>query len=268
MSDCIGAPANLWLERYVEGTLPEAEVEKFEEHYFDCPVCLAQVEALQAAREQLKRNPVAFTPPRRVLNWPQFTVGFGALAAALIVGVITLRMVQLRTGPAQTNAVVQPGSPPASPQAAGGEPATQLAQLADLRLPAYQAPTLRGAGAPSEFEQAMKLYNAGNCAGAIKRLSQVDAQSPDALAARFYTGLCQMHAGDLADSSKVLHQVAAAPDSPQQEAAWYYLAQIALAKSDAALARKDLARVVSLHGDLEHRARAELAQLPQDSGRQ
>jgi anti-sigma factor RsiW len=39
MRACTGAPAELHALQYVEGTLPEFEVERFEEHYFDCPVC-------------------------------------------------------------------------------------------------------------------------------------------------------------------------------------------------------------------------------------
>ena len=53
---CTGAPAERWLEKYVAGTLAAADAEAFEEHYFDCPVCLAQLQAVQAAAEQMRRN--------------------------------------------------------------------------------------------------------------------------------------------------------------------------------------------------------------------
>jgi hypothetical protein len=52
-----------------------------------------------------------------------------------------------------------------------------------------------------------------------------------------------------------------AGDSPQQEAAFYYLAQIALADNDATAARHYLSQTISLHGDFEKRAHAELNQL-------
>ena len=72
-----------------------------------------------------------------------------------------------------------------------------------------------------------------------------------------------MHAGKLATAESTLRHVAAAGDSPQQEAAWYYLAQIALARSDAETARRDLGRVVALHGDFEQAANTQLKQIPQ-----
>ena len=68
MSHCTGAPAEQWLEQYVAGTLPDPEAQAFEEHYFDCPVCLAQLQALQAAAMQLRRNPAKI--PARVIAWP------------------------------------------------------------------------------------------------------------------------------------------------------------------------------------------------------
>src|SRR5215469_8616752 len=96
MSHCIGAPARQWLEQYVEGTLPEAEAENFENHYFDCPVCLGELQAVQATQEALRRHPVPIAAPRRILEWPvswRPIVGFGALAATLVVGLFTFRAV-------------------------------------------------------------------------------------------------------------------------------------------------------------------------------
>jgi len=43
-------------------------------------------------------------------------------------------------------------------------------------------------------------------------------------------------------------------DSPQQEAALYYLAQIALVHNDPTTARHYLARTIALRGDFERRA--------------
>ncbi|HKF50302.1 MAG TPA: tetratricopeptide repeat protein [Terracidiphilus sp.] len=268
MTDCMKARANEWLERYVDGTLPDEEAGKFEEHYFSCPVCLSEVEALQSVREQLNRNPIPIRPVRRLFAWPVLTVSFGAVAAALVAGVITLHMIEHPSGPVQQNAVqapnaaVKPAAPTPPPQIAESHVPADLAHLADLRMPEYHVSTLRGADEASAFDGAMKIYAAGNCADAVSQLARVDQQSPDFLAARFYLGTCQMHDGHLDAASRTLRQVAAAGDSPQQEAALYYLAQIALKQSDAAGARKNLNKVISLHGDLEHRARAELAQVP------
>jgi predicted Zn-dependent protease len=108
----------------------------------------------------------------------------------------------------------------------------------------------------------MKLYSAGNCTAAVQALAHVRANSSDALAAQFYTGVCSMHMGMLDSADSTLRRVAAAGDSPQEEDAWYYLAQIALARSAAAPARQDLEKVIALHGDLERAAKKQLGQIP------
>lgn len=271
MTNCIGAPARQWLEQYVEGTLPEDEAQKFEDHYFECPYCLGELEAVQAAQKALRHHPISVTQPGRILPWPTFRpalAGFGALAAALIIGLITFRMVGHVGQPAGNVAVTSPQSPPAQPAAPNAAPApppvqiAKLADLADLALPAYHAPVLRGEQEETAFERGMKLYVAGDCAGASRTLAEVDQDGPDGLAARFYTGVCRMNAGDLSGAASALHHVASLGDSPYQESAYYYLAQIALAQANAAEARRDLNDVVSLRGDLEHQARRQLAQIP------
>jgi hypothetical protein len=256
MTDCIGAPAREWLERYVDGTLPDAEAQQFEEHYFECSVCLTELQALQAARKQLEQHPVSAPPRRRVLSWPVL-VSFGAMAAALLIGYLTVRTLR-HPEPAGTLAV----APPTKSNEAG-QAAQQIAQLADLQLPVYRVATLRDGSEGTAFERGMKQYAAGDCTGARRTLAKVDAQGPDGLAAQFYSGVCAMHAGDFTGASSLLRSVASTGDSPEQESAWYYLAQISLARSDAADARQELDHVLSLHGDLEDQARKQLAQLPQ-----
>jgi hypothetical protein len=86
-------------------------------------------------------------------------------------------------------------------------------------------------------------------------LAQVPAENSEARAAEFYSGACQMRLGDFATASGLLRKVADAGDSPQQEAALYDLAQIALAGNDPVTAHAYLLRTISLRGDLEGRAR-------------
>lgn len=65
----------------------------------------------------------------------------------------------------------------------------------------------------------------------------------------------------MSSATGTLHAVAGAGDSPQQEAALYYLAQLALAREDGPAARKYLKQTIALRGDFEKRARAELSEL-------
>ncbi len=282
MSNCIGAPAREWLEQYIEGTLPDSEAENYENHYFDCPVCLGELQAVQAAQEALRRHPVPITPQKRFFELPMHwrpVASFGALAAVLVLGFFSVRIISHGPQSSGNVAVTKPapapagGQSPAQPNdsgAAAGQPATQVAELAamaDLGLPQYRSAELRGGTAETAFERGMKQYVVGDCAGATQALSEVDQSGPDGLAAQFYSGVCRMHAGDLGAAASALAGVASAGDSPYQESAYYYLAQIALAQSNAAEARRDLNHVVSLRGDLVHQARRQLSQIPPTPGK-
>jgi TolA-binding protein len=201
-------------------------------------------------------------------------------AAVLLIGFFSARMVlhgpqsttNVAVGPARDSSLAAPQHPTPEAPAQPGNAASQakaapveIAQLADLHLPSYHAPVLRGETQDSAFESGMKQYAAGNCAGAMNTLSQVDPNSASRAAAQFYSGVCRMHTGDFAGAAAALRPVATAAESPYQESALYYLAQIALAQSKGAEARHDLKQVVALRGDLEHQARRQLAQIPPEN---
>jgi hypothetical protein len=263
MNQCTGAPAELNALGYVEGSLPEAEAQRFEEHYFECAVCLAYLQSLQAVGAGMAKLPPAeFRQPKRpLLFWPApvWAVGMAA-AAILVVAVFAYR--GAFTGAGQTTVAQKtPAAVPETAQAVQPKAETALSakasELADLVLPAFIAPNLRGASEESHFEAGMKAYGAGDCKSAIATLSGVPAQSSDSRAATFYSAACQMRLGDFAAAAKGMNAVAAAGDSPQQESAIYYQAQLALTAENPAAAHNYLQRVLSLQGDLESKARAE-----------
>jgi hypothetical protein len=107
----------------------------------------------------------------------------------------------------------------------------------------------------------MEAYTRGDCRSAEKLLAQVPSQDDHALAAAFYAGACEMKLGDRSAATSRLQQVADAGDSPQQEAAFYYLAQLSLSGGDSAAAGRYLGRTIALRGDFEQRARIELEKL-------
>jgi len=261
MTQCDGRPADRWLDSYLAGNLSEAEAECFEKHYFECSVCLAQVEALQAVALQLGAR------PRRELKapiaWPMRLGSIGAIAALLVLGFFAMRewhqpaQPQVAAGPATAT----PQAQPEQQKAPAAVAQLVVSRLADMTLPPYQASNLRGQSRDPNFDSGMKAYTGHDCPEAVRSLAQVQAQDQDSLTAQFYLGVCQMHEGKLAAASKTLNQVAGVADAPQQEAAMYYLAQIALLGKDVPVARRYLAHTVQLHGDFEARARAELTQI-------
>lgn len=253
MSRCAGEPAEQMAEQYIAGTLPDPEAQAFEEHYFDCPVCLAQLQALQAVAGQMRRNPVKI--PGRVIRWPAVAGTIGAIAALLLMTVIGYREMVHRPGVA-----AGPGKT-ATPSMEKTASSAAVTQIADLTLPPFAASSLRGEAEDTHYAAGMKAYTSGDCAAAANQLAQVSARSGDALSARFYSGVCQLKLNQLDAASTTLGRVAGKGDSPEQEAALYYLAQIALLHDDSAGAREQLEKVISLHGDFEQRAASELRRL-------
>jgi anti-sigma factor RsiW len=257
MTECTGTLTDRCLELYIQGTLPEDEAQQFEEHYFECPACLAQVQALQVVALRLRNEPrkAAKAP----IPWPIRVAALTAIAAMLVIGFFAFRV--KRALPPQQAVAAAPVAPAAKPAPQPSLAAGAISRLADITLPAFQAPHLRGQNGDPHFDEGMNAYTRQDCPGAVKALSQVPAHDEDSLAAQFFMGVCQMHAGNLGTASRILESVASAGDSPQQEAALYYLAQVALERNDAAAARRYLTRTVSLHGDFESRAHSELIEI-------
>jgi TolA-binding protein len=268
MKTCDGTPAKQNGLQYLEGALPAFEADRLEEHYFSCPACLKVMQTLQAAAEEFAEMAAVAIPAKR-WSWlagPVPAWSLGAVAAMLLIGYLSYK--EFKPGPAQPtvarNQTAQPmqaATPPRmqtapAPSHAAATP-VRLSQLADLRLPAYLVPALRGEKLDARFTAGMKEYVKGNCDGAIQSLSQLPAEDAEARTAAFYAGACQMHLGYYAAAATLLHQVADAKNTPRQEAALYLLAQVALAEDDSSAAHGYLERVIQLQGDLEERARAE-----------
>src|SRR5690349_13833779 len=93
------------IERYLEGTLAEAEREEFEQHYFECEECFAQMEAANAARKVLQEiGPAKGRSSARPWMWAA-----AAIAAALVIAVLA------RRGATESAQQVQPPSPEQQP---------------------------------------------------------------------------------------------------------------------------------------------------------
>lgn len=273
MTNCNGAPAEQSALAYVEGSLPEAEAERFEEHFFECEVCLEYLQTIQATGSGLAKMPpaaVTLPPRQKVLAWPRMTWAIGSAAAALLLIAFGYRYFASKPSeststasvttpvqtPVQTATQAQTPAPAAQPVRKPSEPTTREkpVELAELTLPVFVAPHLRGDSEDEHFQTGMKAYASGDCVAAREALKQVAADSGDSRAAKFYSGVCAMKVGDLTDAAATLRAVADAGDSPQQESAYYYLAQVELANGDAAAAHRTLQLTIALKGDLERKA--------------
>jgi len=268
MKTCDGTPAKQNGLQYMEGALPELEADRLEEHYFSCPVCLKVMQTLQTAAEEFVQMPPVAVPAKRwsLPTWSVPVWSMGAVAALLLIGFFTYR--NFEPGPSQpavarnqtmepiqTAAQQRPEPAPATSHASSAP--VRFSQLADLKLPRYLVPALRGERLNARFVDGMKDYVKGNCDGAVEALSALPAEDAEARTAAFYAGACQMRLGNYALAATLLHKVADTENSPRQEAALYLLAQVSLAENDPAAAHTYLERTILLNGDLLEKARAE-----------
>lgn len=274
MSICKGEFSERLAEAYVQDAMLEEERARFEDHFFDCAACLSSVQAMQAARIELEqRSLVAPLPvPRSGFRWGW---QWGA-AAAVLVACVLLAMVWMNRAPVRPQVAVvpapanvanpAPGAPVAASSVAGAQ--EKLTLMADLRLPPYAPPGLRGANVNESFHSAMQAYRRGDCKAAVAGLAKVEANAGEAVAARFYTGVCRLAAGEVEQAAAALERVISAGDSPQFEASLYMMAQTKLARGDGPQARRYLQKAIALRGDYEDRARAQLGRIAEALGRQ
>jgi tetratricopeptide (TPR) repeat protein len=264
MKTCNGAPAERFALAYVEGTLSKSESECFEEHYFDCPVCLEYLEALEAVESQLERNPVKVVslPVRQVSAGRRWIWRLAGAAAAIAIGLVGFKVMQHPVAPpvltARTPLLAQASVAPKPMEKARSVTAERLV---DLTAPAYAAINLRGEYRDKSMISGMEAYQKSRYGEAVADLAQVPEKSLDGPAARFYMGASQMLQNQLDQASATFSSIAEAGDSPEQEGALYYLAQIALRRNQVAQARMYLSRTEALHGDFEVRARQQLRKL-------
>jgi anti-sigma factor RsiW len=254
---CTGERAEEVAEAYLLGTLSIFEMERFEEHYFECPACFAHLQALQSAQQELISRPSAMAlSPARLRRR---LLALGAIAAAVATGFVSFHRMQEHPSPAAVAQQAAPAMTAAPAPSVKENP--NIASLADLRLPPYMDSRVRGGEVEGAFQTGMHSYTTGDCAEALPQLKSVPEKDENAIAARLYAGACELSAHEKTVAAKDFEKVIAAGDSPQFEAAYYYLAQAALLDGNAQAARGYLAKTIALRGDFECRARAQLTRL-------
>jgi anti-sigma factor RsiW len=259
---CNGERAEEVAEAYLLGTLSMFEMERFEEHYFECPACFAHLQALQSVQQELisRPSPVAVSPMRLRRR----LLALGAIAAAVAAGFISFHRMRENLAHPSPTAVAQQAAPAMTAPAAANtkeNPPVNVASLADLSLPPYIAGSVRSGEVEGPFQAGMRSYTAGNCAKALPQLKSVPAKDENAVAAQLYAGACELSAHETGAAVSDFKQVIVAGDTPQFEAAYYYLAQSMLLEGKTQAARECLAKTIALQGDFEQRARIQLAQL-------
>lgn len=300
MTQCVGSPAQEVAEQYLAGGLPEADAERFENHYFGCEPCHEYLVHLKEIRDSLAREPIVIAvsnarPARtlslggRILAFPVQVAVLGSIAATLIIGTVLVSLQKSAHLYPPTYNSRHASSAPGKPQDArptgehrastdgqvsagntrtslAAQQSSDLAMLADLRLPGYQQTQLRGETGEDTSHAAylagMQAYAQGNCNHALEVLKKVAATAEDGVAAKLYSGLCQLKERNLSQAQASFTALVNAGDTPELETAEYFLAQTLLLQGDAKSTKNWLVRTIALHGDYEERAKKQLAALP------
>lgn len=247
-------------DAYVAGTLSDPDQSAFEEHFFTCPACFAQVQLLQQVRDGLQAAPARpanhHARPRLWGGMPW--LGLAAAAALLAAFVYWYRdegpsQAQRQPVPAPAPGVPAPAPPAVAanppgtpPEAPGREPAAPtrrqaLQQLAMIVPPRYVPLAVRG-GEPSvdRFDTAMRHYVAGRHRDAARDLGALAADRPSDPGVAFFLGISELASGHPAAARDALARAAGMGVPPYADEAHFYLGKAALALDDVDAARREL----------------------------
>jgi TolA-binding protein len=251
MTNCDATPETA--ERYVSGSMADADQAAFEEHFFACDACFRTVQALQDAQATLAASPAAVQasptqPSRRALP-----VTWLALAAMVVLSVIVWRMPRQPEVTVEAPAPSAGATPPAAVRPVDPAPAPApvatpapnedpLTRMAAITPPPYVALTTRSAATADEraFEQAMAHYTSGRYAEAARGLSAVAAREPSLAHVQFFLGISELMDGRTEPARAALQRVVRSGTAPYSDEAHFYLAKAALRLKDVEAARRAL----------------------------
>jgi hypothetical protein len=249
MLDCADIKVRDLAERYLLDALDESDRRIYEEHFFNCQRCFAELQMLATLSEGLRLDEgdlVSEAKKRTLIPW---------ILAAMVVVVLG----------ASFGAAIWLGSrqPPPSGSALAGLSASDRSVIEDfarLEAVSYESLRMRGIGndARSKFRAGMEHYAAGEFVAARGVLADARDLDPDAPDIAFYLGVTQLMTGERAEGTQTLESTVAMGDTAFLEDALLYLARASWAEDDWAGTRSNLERVVALEGDREDLARRPL----------
>jgi tetratricopeptide (TPR) repeat protein len=249
------------IEKYLAGTLGQAELEAFEEHCFACSPCFEELEfqrTLQAElRESEKEIRDEALPARPAWRWTWVTAAATAVVI-LAVGLLVWRSAP-QIGPPVAVApppTQQPVAPEVEPEVPPSQPEPSLAELARVEPPVYVATVLRRPTdeATRQFRQAMQHYVAGDHAAAIPGLRAASDLEPGAPNINFFLGICYLLTDETDEAIAALQKTVSRGDSRFLEKAHFYSAKTYLRQGNLSAAEESLENAIQLGGELQAEA--------------
>ena len=239
--DCHQIEEQQMIERYLDGTLPETEVEAFEEHYFGCQHCFSELQLRHAAAIELTSQS-AQKASRPAAKTKSFYFWALAAAAVLVLALTSVWVIRQRSPVDSTpsTAVL------VNPQQKLFE---ELARIEEA--PSYLQATIRGgvAGpAQEKLRQGMQLYQQGKYAEAVPYLRPASESNPELYPSRFYLGISLLMVNQNDEAIQTLLSLVNSTSNPYLEDSQWYLAKAYFRKKDVKAGKEHLEAVVRLDG--------------------
>ena len=253
------------VERYFLGQLTDLQRDEFEQHYFECDVCSAELQTEYAVQEELRHHPLLRSRERGAwIRQKWFWMPAFALLASMSLLLITgiwwhARKLRSQLAVSQIP-VTKPAAEPNRGRATSGP---NLEELARVQPPPYSAVLLRGAEdeAQVDFDNAMRQYVKGAYPGAIPGLRAAVKASPRTARYSFYLGACYLMTGQTDTAIASLQRTISLNETHYSQQAHYYLAKAYLQEKDVSHAKEQLQLTVKFGGSMAVEADEMLRQL-------
>ena len=252
--DCRRIEEQEMIERYLDGTLPDTEVEAFEEHYFGCQHCFSELQLRHAAALELASQP-APKASRTAVKVRSFYSWALAAAAVLVLAITGVWIARQRSRVDST-------------------PSTAVLQNTDQKLfeelarieeaPSYLQATIRGGTegpAQEKFRQGMQLYQQGKYAEAVPYLRSAAESDPELFPRKFYLGITLLMTNQNDEAIQNLLSLVKSSSNPYLEESHWYLAKACFRKKDIKSGKEQLEAVAGLNGPHAPEARRLLERL-------
>ncbi|HEY2934299.1 MAG TPA: tetratricopeptide repeat protein [Acidobacteriota bacterium] len=249
------------IDKYLRDRLSERETEEFEQHYFGCARCFAELQWRHAAVLELNvnKNSLKALPKRAPRVLAKWRIPLAAAATILLAAIALFRFYHPQMP--VPSAPVRNASPNAGAPAGASDQNAKLQQLAMIEeAPPYVPSSSRGgegSRALERFKQGMEKYVKGKYADAIPSLEQAARLDPKHLPATFYLGICYLMTDQTDYAVSKLSRLTQSDSNPFGEESHWFLAKAYLRKQDLASAKRELNSVIAAGG--LHRREAEQA---------
>jgi TolA-binding protein len=238
------------LERYLLGSLDDAERDAIEAHVFECDRCLDELQTIRALQGELHRQRTGILAEREpaASRW-LVTLAAAAVLLAVVGGTTVWMRRGERSHTAPTPAAVRTISPPPEPPAGKPLAPETIVALSHIDPPPYVPFRVRGADAtPSDFSRGMESYAKGNYPAAVQALRSALTRDPDSVVTNLFLGVSLFMSEDAVGSAERFQAVIATGDSPYEPLAHVLLAKALIRNGDLDQAERELQRSSVLPG--------------------